>query len=94
MYFIRGEQCPAPDWPAAAAAITAGASTLPLNEAGFRQLEAAIQEAPDREARETIRSVTRSWAEAGGTLIGFRAEVIVAGERGAPAEFEQQRGDG
>jgi hypothetical protein len=30
----------------------------------------------------------------GGTLIGFGAEVIVAGERGAPAEFDQQRGDG
>jgi hypothetical protein len=67
--FILGEQCPAPDWPAAAAAITAGASTLPLDEAGFRQLEAAIQEAPDREAREAIRSVTRSWAEANWTTV-------------------------
>jgi hypothetical protein len=29
-----------------------------------------------------------------GALIGFGAEVIVAGQRGAPAELDQQRGHG
>jgi hypothetical protein len=28
-----------------------------------------------------------------GALVGFRAEIIVAGERGAPAELDQQRCD-
>jgi hypothetical protein len=46
--------------------------------AAFWQLEAAIQEAPDREAREAIRSVTRSWAEANWTTVeaGLRQEAL------------------
>ena len=85
-FLLDPEQRPAtPDWPAAASAIRAGASTLLMDEAGFRQLEATIQEAPNDEVREALRSVTRSWAEANWATVeaGLREEALKQFQRGS-----------
>ena len=63
---------PPPNWSAAATAIRAGTNTLSLDGDRFWHLEIAIQGAPDREARNTIHSVTRNWAEENWGLLNAR----------------------